>query len=943
MQDGALMGARFDLPINADTDHYRTNELAIPVLSTNDSDTAANELRTHIIMTGSAVERDEGMFSMRELLGYGMSSDEGARFVTDAVETISKVRADVAALLALDTPPPTLETSGGILDTQWDKLETALDSVFGTDSDAQTDPTFAVRADAPRREDILDDIDDILDALASEDSFVAATAEDGGGVFESQALGAGAAADAFNRVTWSATATMGTNASTRFGTVIRKVSDDGTDGPDTMEYGAFSYSTMDDTPRTSQAAAVSLTGIASYTGGTEAISAKGTTYSGTMDLQVRFAANTVSGVVSGLEDAEGLPWQHNFADVDRIVLSDARLLRNSQFTTATGDDAPEDGTVFFTADSGLLRPVDGLTNTFRGILLGTGAAAGSEANGVWEVNTPTSTNYLTGGFGVSHIGDATRPTPGGDAGGASNSTLMNTEVTDGITTPTVSVGDGKLTVKVQRYGWADLDGNGTLTYQGRVNDDGDETTTDDPPTLATAEFDLETLAGNAIGSKTTVNGPKWADGVKTTLESQRDQIATLQGLGTRTASTRAAEAAAWQTAVNTIQYELFGGHLPMKLVGDYATDSDLQEDALDLLGRAIDALSNANNLFAATDPNGTGIFDHYDSNADADPTVVADDDIEDFIYYDATNNRRWETTGNNRALGAFLGEREYKVVASLGTTNYTRFGVWYRVGAVSAERWSTTHSTAATGAGVKKEEGGPGSFAYSPLDPTMAGNAANPAFPLGGSASFVGEAVAIQDEEVLSGTATVDVSWASATTTIPLDLAVSADGTTDVASHAGTMSVTIGDMTNGAGDPLTHRADGVTTGPGNEIAEIVFSGMNIEVGLPGGNSGSLIVGEETAGDPDADGNVAFTYGEVTVAAATDVRYRLAAIGMDDVTGDGGTFSVGALFVGQGVDGPLGVIGTFTLNDADVHRMSGDGLDVTEGAEIIYGGFGADVP
>ncbi len=105
--------------------------------------------------------------------------------------------------------------------------------------------------------------------------------------------------------------------------------------------------------------------------GTEAISGDGTTYSGTMDLQVRFSANTVSGVVQGLQDADGLAWQHNFADVDRIVLNDARLRRDSTFT-GTGTT----GTVFYTADSGLLRPINTLRNTFQGILLGHGRGRG---------------------------------------------------------------------------------------------------------------------------------------------------------------------------------------------------------------------------------------------------------------------------------------------------------------------------------------------------------------------------------------------------------------------------------------------------------------------------------------------------------------------------------------------------------------------------------------
>ncbi|MDE0628607.1 MAG: hypothetical protein OXH99_19610 [Bryobacterales bacterium] len=943
MQDGALAGARFDGAIDVTTDR-KTGSIALPVLSANDPDTAANELRTHLILTGSAVDKNEGMFSIGALLGSGMATDEGSRFVEDAADTIGKARSDVAALLSLETTPAGLS---GILDTQWNKVKAALDTVFNTDSDADTGADSAVRLSTPRSEDILNDIDDILDALSSEDAFVAATADGGGGVFASQELGTGAATDAFNRVTWSATATMGATGATRYGTGLRKTTANARSGLSTAEVGAFSYSTMAETVRTSEAAAISLTGIASYTGGTEAISADGTTYSGNMDLQVRFSANTVSGVVSGLLNADGLPWQHNFADVDRIVLDDARLRRDSTWTNAAGTSA----TVFYTADSGLLRPITGLTNTFDGILLGTGADAGSQANGTWSVNASTSNNYLTGGYGVMHVGDAVRPRPEGDTGGASEATLITTVDRSGetpaITTPTVTIGDGKLTVKVQRYDWVRPE-TGNPTYIGRTSvDDGGtpEDDTDDTTSavLATAEFNLEALAGKAIGAKTTVNGPKWADSVKATLEAQRDQIATLQALGTRTASTRAAEAAAWQIVQDTVQYRLFGGDLPMKLAGDYATDTDTQEDAVGLIDRMIDALANTNNLFAALDPDGTGIFDHFDSNADADATAVDPDDIEDFIEYDATVDRRWELYENNQPLSAFLGEREYKVVASLGTTDYTRFGIWYRIGSVSAAR--SDHSTA-EGNGVTKNEGGPGSFAYSPLDPTMAGSMTNPAFPLGGSARYIGETVAIMDEDVLTGTARVDVSWAAVADTGGVDLVVGdtdADGTVDdTASNAGSMTLTLGGLADSTGDPLAYTAAiGGVDAPanGHEIAEIVFSGMTIEVGLPGANSGHLIVGAEGTADTDT-GN--YTYAEIGVDAA-NVRYRFAALGTADASATGATASVGALFVGQGVDGPLGVIGTFALDDDNLARVNGTGLGVEEGGVLVRGGFGADVP
>ena len=486
MDDGALMGARFDGAIDGGN-HTRMTVgpkddddnvvIGNPSLSADDADTPGNELRTHLVVTGDE-DTGMGMFSIGDLLGRGMASDEGARFIDEAVKAIEKVQADVSALLALDTKPGNLEGTGGILDGQWTKLKMALDPVFGTDSDADTDPTSAVRTTAPREEDILDDIADILDALSSEEAFVAATAEDGDGVFESQALGAAAAAKAFNRLTWAAEATLGMTGSTRYGTVARKTSANAKKDPATgSNFGAFSYSTMQETVRTADAAALSLTGIASYSGGTQAVNASGNFYTGTMELQVRFKANTVSGVVSGLQDSDGLAWQHNFADVDRIVLDDGTLRRNAKWTH-TGE-AGSSATVFYTRDSGLLRPVSGITNTFDGILLGQGADAGSEANGTWSIGTAGGSTYLTGGFGVMHVGDASRPTPDGDDGSAAGAKLFSMVADTAANMTTASIGDGTLTVKARAYGYRDdpTGGGGGISYGYLAEEYADGSTT----------------------------------------------------------------------------------------------------------------------------------------------------------------------------------------------------------------------------------------------------------------------------------------------------------------------------------------------------------------------------------------------------------------------------------------------------------------------------------
>ena len=932
-QDGALAGARFDKAIDPDTDHYTTNMLGIPRLSANDPDTAANEAGAYLVATGNA-ESGEGMFSMGDLLGSGMASDEGANFVAEAVKSIGKVRADVAALLALDTAPDGLDT---ILESQWTKLEMALDNIFDTDSDNDTEAsrTSAVRQTAPREEDILDEIDDILDALSSEAAFVAATAEDGDGVFESQALGAGGAADAFNRAMWSASATMGMTGSTRYGTALRKTSDNAKKGADTDDYGAFSYATMEQTLRTADAAAVSLTGIASYSGGTRAVSKSGDTYSGMMELQVRFKANSVSGVVSGLEDSDGLPWQHNFADVDRIVLDDATLLRNATWNNAaarTGQDAR----IFYTANSGLLRPVGNVENTFAGILLGRGADAGSEANGTWSVGTVGGSGYLTGGFGVMHVADTARPIPSGDDGSAATAMLfsMAPDTNAAANMTTASIADGTLTVKQRSYGWAGRVGTTAPTYQA-LGATGDET-------LITAKFDLAALAGNN-GAQIAMNGAKWVDTVISTLTRERDLLSTLQGLDST--DTQVAELAAWQRVQDAVQYQLFGGLLPVKFNANYADDNDpattdleSEADAVDLINRALDALSSNAKLEDALDPDGTGIFDHYQTagNDDGDANTPDAEDFGDFRYYDAgarqnevvSNPPHNATTGartlSGRTIAQFRGERQYKVFSAMATTDYTRFGFWRRESTTSARRKDGVVANE-----IRGPHGGPGTYAYSPLDRTNVGTLANLSFPTDGSATYTGETIALQNVTILYGTAEVDVSWVT-----PADV--------NAGTSVGTMSLTISGLASAVGDPLsqggTTHTD-ATPSAGNEIADIVFPGMSIIVGGQGDFANNMIVGTAGTADPDS-GNI--PYGEASV---TGFRYRRATAGGDITGADGSDPGTGvkALFVGQGVDGPLGVIGTWTLHDDTVGRVAPDGSHTDDIGVPIYGAFGVEVP
>ena len=347
----------------------------------------------------------------------------------------------------------------------------------------------------------------------------------------------------------------------------------------------------------------------------------------------------------------------------------------------------------------------------------------------------------------------------------------------------------------------------------------------------------------------------------------------------------------------------------------------------------MDALSSAAKLEAALDPDGKGIFSHYNiANTEDNPNTPEREDLGNYIEYDTDRDRRFEfysgiqgeegnakaLANNSRTIGNFLAEREHQVIATMGTTDFTRFGVWRCEDTSSARR-----RDGGTNPDAIRTHGGPGTFAYSPLDPTNVGTLRNLAFPVAGRATYTGETIAIQNTTILTATARVDVGW---TNTTPTNL--NAD------TQLGTMSLTISDLASATGDPLTHGGSGSSAG--EEIADIVFPGISIMVGdANGGFESKMIAGAKGAADDDGK----FLYSEQPVS---DVRYRLT-IGGPDEDASANAGKVKALFMGQGVDGPRGVIGTWTLTDGDVARIHAGGTKVADLGAAIHGAFGVEAP
>lgn len=348
----------------------------------------------------------------------------------------------------------------------------------------------------------------------------------------------------------------------------------------------------------------------------------------------------------------------------------------------------------------------------------------------------------------------------------------------------------------------------------------------------------------------------------------------------------------------------------------FYTAQDSEADTIDLINRALDTLSSNAKLEGALDPDATGIFDRYDSGKADDPATNARENEADFLVYDSGDRRNEVST---RTIANLRDERQYKVFSAMGTTDYTRFGFWRRESTTIARRNDGNVANV-----IRGPHGGPGTYAYRPLDSTNVGTLRNLSFPSGCSATYTGETIALQSTTILYGTAHVDVIWGTPTSV--------AAGET-----VGTMALTISDLQSAVGDPLSQAGsadEAVATAAGIEIADIVFPGMSIIVGGQGDFANNMIVG--TAGTADCQGNI--PYGE---APDADVRYRQAAA-RGDITATG-TNTAKALFVGQGVDGPRGVIGTWTLTDDTIGRVAPDGSHTDDLGVEIYGAFGVEVP
>ena len=395
--DGMLAATRFDQPIVGSVLH--TNAVGshgAPSLSGDDPDTDANEAGTMLDVVGSSL-------SMADLLDGGRAQATGPNLVEEARDAMAKIRDRVAALVELRRDDGiTSDAFDAQVELQWNAADALVATLFGTSTMSDDDPPARIelleRTDSQNR--VVEAFDRVVEALSSEEDFAAATLKNG----PSRLLGfsernATQARQAFNRVKWTASSTLGVLGSTRFGAAVYNETDHAAAGPgDADRVQGFAWSTMASTMRASD---VQTAGSGYYSGSTHAADQKGNRYQGTIGLEVRFAAREVNGLVTRFADADsGEPFTFRTSGpVANITLPTASLERRGSWRVRTGTG---EGRLSFVPGVGSRRDVTFEGGRFSGRLLGRGDEAGNEAIGTWRVELPDDT-ILAGGFGVERV------------------------------------------------------------------------------------------------------------------------------------------------------------------------------------------------------------------------------------------------------------------------------------------------------------------------------------------------------------------------------------------------------------------------------------------------------------------------------------------------------------------------------------------------------------
>ncbi len=902
--DGSLLADRYDLPIKGSpfTADLK-GDAARPALKADDRDTPADEGGTELILAGTS-------FDVGALLDSGAADMPGPNMIAEARDEMAKLRDQVSALVDLFKDDGLTRAGLGTeLGRKWEAAQKVVDGVLN--GSEQLD-----RVDTPTR--VVGAFDELVDALSTEDAFVAATAEDGGGVFEDYAVKAADAVKAYGRSAWEAKAALGTLGGTRFGAVHRRDRQHAEQGtPNQNErVQAFAFATVEPTRR---ASAMQASGNAYYEGRTVAVDTGRNFYEGRIELQVRFASDKVSGMVTDLQSDEGA-WEHGVGGaVERIFLPDAALRR-----TLTWDKRNGLARLSYGAAAGSFRDVDVSGSAFQGTLLGRGDEAGEQAVGTWDVG-----GKIAGGFGAERGAD--RMDPG--------STLIE----DVTTTETEALlGTAKTEFTATELFLNDIsDGTSGVTrdYKLKLDQlfgDGYELVGEDEDTLwAQQELRKGTHVAEAKKEITKLrnNYQKWIDFID--RDSSDADEATAQ----------AEKGKLLDSLANEIDEHLFGA-------GGISSGLDILNE-----GKAYDSKTTNDAEVLARVDSALEALGSKDALADA----LADGGI---FFRDSDNDDDNDFNEKNGGLSpdAIWNKPFSKVLLWTDRTDYTRFGAWrvQRSEYAADNSWVDQDNPDWMSEGTYKQGRNPEPFAYSPLPTTTYSGVGEAGYPGDGSARYVGTTVAVQDTIFLLGDVTARMTWDAETVGGDLVVTVSNLHSTDPGfgplrhgypDYPANATLTNGDNPGGR---HTQARSGTFSIQSFSIRATVSTNADDEVVFEGEHTDASFLSRIEYDTPDGKVQAHDASGAPGHALIWNSRTQAHRVANENYYGPGKTgegqlnvdstvaASVDGSFVGRNADGPMGLIGTWVIKSSSSSYPNRHQIGIGNTRAPIYGAFGADV-
>ncbi len=316
-------------------------------------------------------------------------------FADNARSDINGWLTSLEVLLDLYEPAATGGLGGDIEDL-WDRIGERLDQLFPDSAGTLLDEDTPKRSNGTTidRDDVLDDINEILDALDGVEQLEDALDD---GILSDASVEQARVEEIFSAAESSEELGFGWTGNTRFGAYFRAARLEGEEALSlqggTEGLGTFAYSPLDRSPTIQ----LPSSGTASYRGETVAASGSGDfrIYRGPIEFDVDFRSRRVAGRVLFLEDSDGAPWIYGGNDLDSLLLPAARIsVSDGSFSSAEGSAAIADLIPFF----GSLQPL-ALDAQVRGRFLGSGSDAGQAAIGTWEL-TDDDAILLSGAFGA---------------------------------------------------------------------------------------------------------------------------------------------------------------------------------------------------------------------------------------------------------------------------------------------------------------------------------------------------------------------------------------------------------------------------------------------------------------------------------------------------------------------------------------------------------------